>query len=176
MGLNPSFSIYTQIALANSDRLIMPTMADDSSRRAIQNAISLVFGLKLPSPIYAQHNFQSRISNAGRNLPKIHLIIQNRITQYMGNASAYKVVLDAIRSDISSLLRAHQDIFTFNSVEDGIIDTRDFQTTGVVSVARGCPFNRLAPGYVQVLSRRVRVNTDQLQLCIDEIDEIVQRL
>jgi cellulose biosynthesis protein BcsQ len=38
MDLNPSFSIYTQIALANTDRLIIPTMADDSSRRAVQNA------------------------------------------------------------------------------------------------------------------------------------------
>ncbi len=46
---NPSFSMYTQIALASTDRIILPVMADDSSRRAIQNAFSLIFGLKLPS-------------------------------------------------------------------------------------------------------------------------------
>ena len=38
---NPSFSIYTQIALSSAHRLLMPVMADDSSRRAIQNAFSL---------------------------------------------------------------------------------------------------------------------------------------
>ena len=38
---NPSFSIYTQIALSIADRLIIPVMADDPSRRALQNAFSL---------------------------------------------------------------------------------------------------------------------------------------
>ena len=38
---NPSFSIYTQIALSVADFLILPVMADDSSRRALQNAFSL---------------------------------------------------------------------------------------------------------------------------------------
>jgi cellulose biosynthesis protein BcsQ len=37
---NPSFSIYTQTALAAVDRLVLPAMADDSSRRAVQNAFS----------------------------------------------------------------------------------------------------------------------------------------
>lgn len=41
MDCNPSFSLYTQIALATTDRIILPVMADDSSRRAIQNAFSL---------------------------------------------------------------------------------------------------------------------------------------
>src|SRR5262249_54998479 len=49
---NPSFSIYTQIALSTVDRIILPVMADDSSRRAVQNALSLVYGLSLPAPIY----------------------------------------------------------------------------------------------------------------------------
>lgn len=176
MDLNPSFSIYTQIALANTDRLIVPTMADDSSRRAIQNAVSLVFGLKLPSPIYSQHNFESRMKSAGRVLPKIHLVIQNRITQYMGNASAYKAVLDSIRADLKKLMKHSPGIFTFTDINDGIIDTRDFQTTGVVAFARGCPFAALSSGYVQVLNRRVRINQEQLDSCRDEITEIVQRL
>ena len=47
------FSIYTQIGLASVGRLVLPVMADDSSRRAVQNALSLVYGLRLPSPIYA---------------------------------------------------------------------------------------------------------------------------
>ena len=35
---NPSFSMYTQIAIASSTKVVLPVMADDSSRRAIQNA------------------------------------------------------------------------------------------------------------------------------------------
>jgi len=33
MDCNPSFSLYTQIALAATDKIILPVMADDSSRR-----------------------------------------------------------------------------------------------------------------------------------------------
>ena len=46
---NPSFSLYTQIALASAPSIVLPVMADDSSRRAIQNSFSLIYRLKLPS-------------------------------------------------------------------------------------------------------------------------------
>ena len=54
---NPSFSIYPQIALSAVDRLVLPVMAEDSSRRAIQNAFSLVYGLRRPSDIYLTYAF-----------------------------------------------------------------------------------------------------------------------
>lgn len=54
---NPSFSMYTQIAIASTTKVILPVMADDSSRRAIQNAFSLIYGLKLPSEIYSKYAF-----------------------------------------------------------------------------------------------------------------------
>jgi hypothetical protein len=61
---NPSFSIYTQIALSTADYLILPVMADDSSRRAILNAFSLIYGLSLPSPIYSQYSLAIKLTNA----------------------------------------------------------------------------------------------------------------
>ena len=75
MDCNPSFSLYTQIALATADKIVLPVMADDSSRRAIQNAFSLIFGLKLPSEIYASYAFATKLKGADRGLPKIHLIV-----------------------------------------------------------------------------------------------------
>jgi len=44
---NPSFSIYTQIALAAAERLVLPVMADDSSRRAVQNALCACLRLEI---------------------------------------------------------------------------------------------------------------------------------
>jgi cellulose biosynthesis protein BcsQ len=41
MDCNPSFSLYTQIALAASDRIVLPVMADDSSRRATSRLLAL---------------------------------------------------------------------------------------------------------------------------------------
>ncbi|MCP5516276.1 MAG: ParA family protein [Verrucomicrobiales bacterium] len=173
---NPSFSIYTQIGLSACDKIVLPVMADDSSRRAIQNAFSLLYGLRLPSEIYAQHAFATHLQEEGRTLPKTHLIVKNRLTQYMGPASAYNAVLQSIQSDISALVKSHPDYFSFTRVADGIVDVRDFQTTGVVAFARGCPFYQLRSGKLDVAGRRIQVNEDQRLLCVRSIDGIVRKL
>ncbi len=173
---NPSFSIYAQIALSVVDRLILPVMADDSSRRAIQNAFSLIYGLKLPSEIYASYAFATKLANAKRSLPKVNIIAKNRITQYMGSASAYAAVLRSVDQDLEALLRVHPEIFTFQTSDQGVVEIRDFQTTGVVAFARGCPFYSVQPGRLDVGGRRVRVNESMRSLCEDAIDKIVDRL
>lgn len=173
---NPSFSLYTQIALSVADSLILPVMADDSSRRAVQNAFSLIHGLMLPSPIYSNHNFASRLTGAGRILPTTRLVVKNRITQYMGDASGYAAVLNAIEDDVESLIETNPEIFDFDSVADGFISIRDFQTTGVVASARGCPINRLTAGRKDVKGRRVQVNENQRQDCIEAVNSLVARL
>ena len=122
MDCNPSFSLYTQIALASTDRIVLPVMADDSSRRAIQNAFSLIYGLKLPSEIYASYAFATKLKASGRQLPQVHLIAKNRITQYMGSASAYAAVLAAIESDIRGLLKSNPEIFSFTNIKDGFVE------------------------------------------------------
>lgn len=173
---NPSFSIYTQIALSACDRLVLPVMADDSSRRAIQNAFSLVFGLRLPSEIYSEHAFATRLHKAGRALPKVHLIVKNRLTQYMGPASAYSAVLKSIEEDVAKLQASNPEMFTFSTPKDGIVDVRDFQTTGVVAFARGCPFYSLPSGKLDVAGRRVQVNEEYRQNCVAAINDVATRL
>lgn len=173
---NPSFSIYTQIALSAADRLVLPVMADDSSRRAIQNAFSLVYGLKLPSDIYSTYAFATRLRGEGRALPQVHLIAKNRITQYMGSASAYAAVLRSIDSDVNTLMASNPEIFTFDDLEDGVVDVRDFQTTGVVAFSHGTPFYTLKAGKRNVLGHRVAVNEEYRLNMVHEIDKLVGRL
>ena len=176
MDCNPSFSLYTQIALATTDRIVLPVMADDSSRRAIQNAFSLIFGLKLPSEIYASYAFATKLKEAKRSLPKVHLIAKNRITQYMGSASAYAAVLDAIQKDIESLLKTNPDIFSFKTTGKGFVDIRDFQTTGVVAFAKGLPFSKLRAGKQSINGHRVQVKQDYLTNSISSIEQLVAQL
>lgn len=173
---NPSFSIYTQIALSAAHRLVLPVMADDSSRRAIQNAFSLIYGLKLPSEIYSTYAFATRLQAAGRDLPKVHVIAKNRLTQYMGSASAYAAVLRSIDDDVEDLLYDHPEMFTFEKVSSGVVDIRDFQTTGVVAFARGCPFYHQRSGRFDVMGRRVRVDAVYLQNCNDAMQGLVDML
>lgn len=173
---NPSFSLYTQIALSATDRIILPVMADDSSRRAIQNAFSLIYGLKLPSEIYASFSFANKLKEAGRALPKVHLIVKNRLTQYMGAASAYAAVLEAIETDVAALLKSNPDIFTFKKVASGFVEIRDFQTTGVVAFAKGMPFLTLPVGKQSINGHRVQVKEDYLLNAIAAMQGLVAKL
>lgn len=173
---NPSFSMYTQIAVATSTKVVLPVMADDSSRRAIQNAFSLIYGLKLPSEIYSKYAFADKLRNAGMTLPKVYMILKNRLTQYVVPASAYATVLLAIDEDLVSLLETYPDIFAFSSIKEGIINIRDFQTAGVVSAARGCPFHQLKSGRLELMGKRVVVKEDYKQNCIESVEQIVNKI
>ncbi|KTD64489.1 ParA family protein [Legionella spiritensis] len=173
---NPSFSLYTQIALASAKRIILPVMADDSSRRAIQNAFSLIYGLKLPSEIYSTYAFSAKLKNAERALPKIHLIVKNRLTQYMGPASAYDAVLNNIKNDISVLLKGTPNIFTAENIDECFIDVRDFQTAGVIAFARGLPFSKLKAGKQTVNGHRVQVKEEYRINCLAAIKNLVSHI
>jgi len=173
---NPSFSMYTQIALAAADRVVLPVMADDSSRRAIQNSFSLIYGIKLPSQVYEKYTFSRQMKMANRPLPKVHLILKNRLTQYMGSASAYAAVLSGIDSDLNELIKSYPECFTFEKVTDGVVDIRDFGTTGVVAFARGTPFLVMPTGRLQIGSHRVQVARESQKQMIEAIDGIANRL
>jgi cellulose biosynthesis protein BcsQ len=173
---NPSFAIYTQIALSTANLLVLPVMADDSSRRALQNVFSLIYGIALPSTIYTQFSFTTKLVEAHRALPKVHLIAKNRITQYMGSASAYYTVLRSIDSVVSDMMREMPDKFSFAVLGDGMVEVRDFQTTGVVAFAKGTPFFKLEPGYATILGKRILVREDYLTNCIKAVDTLTQKL
>jgi len=173
---NPSFAIYTQIALTAAERLIVPVMADDSSRRALNNIFSLVYGLNLPAPIYNQYAFNTKIMTAGKQLPKIHLVVKNRLTQYMGPASAYASVLTSIDNDLNAILLANPQHFTFGNITNGLVDVRDFQTTGVVAFAKASPFSRLNAGNHNIFGNNTQVQQEYLTNCINAINGIASLL
>ena len=41
---NPSFAIYTQLSLTAAENVIVPFTPDDSSRRAVENVVALLYG------------------------------------------------------------------------------------------------------------------------------------
>ena len=57
---NTSFAIYTQLALAAAENLIIPFTPDDSSRRAVENVVALLYSNGIGDPnieAYARINF-----------------------------------------------------------------------------------------------------------------------
>ena len=140
--------------------------------------MSLIYGLQLPSDVYAQHNFHSRMEkNSELTLPKIHLVAKNRLTQYINTAKSYAAVLSGITSDLAAIVKDSPSHFTFSAInDDGLIEIRDFQTAGVVAFARGTPFVSMNSGTLSVAGQRVKVNADQLKKNRDIIDQLAVKL
>ena len=94
----------------------------------------------------------------------------------MGSASAYAAVLRAIEQDVGALRSANPKLFTFTNTANGMVDIRDFQTTGVVAFARGLPFSRLTAGKQTIGGHRVQVNEGYRQNSIAAIHSLVAKL
>jgi 2-polyprenyl-6-methoxyphenol hydroxylase-like FAD-dependent oxidoreductase len=67
-------------------------------------------------------------------------------------------------------------IFTFDALNDGLVDVRDFQTTGVVAFAKGTPLYSLKTGKRDVMGQRVTVHEDYKANCVEHMDDLVSKL
>ncbi|MBZ4256261.1 AAA family ATPase, partial [Mycobacterium tuberculosis] len=83
---NPSFSIYTEIALTAAERLLIPFSADGSSKRAVKAVLSLVYGERRHQN-EPQSDFYLNSNRYSMSLPQIYMYVGNRLTQ-MNNSSA----------------------------------------------------------------------------------------
>jgi cellulose biosynthesis protein BcsQ len=77
---NPSFAIYTQLALVAAKYVVVPFTADDSSRRAIENVVALLYGIGDPhTASYARISFSRRAKEDRLVLPTLHTFVSNRV-------------------------------------------------------------------------------------------------
>ena len=114
---NPAFSVYTEIALAAARRLIIPINSDDFSVEAVRAMLDLVYGIHPQQgqeehdeyfEAYRQYMFSSKATSYHLRLPKIHLLVNNRVTVY-GTRTATAFRLWAKKTS-KSFLRPTSDI------------------------------------------------------------------
>jgi hypothetical protein len=74
------------------------------------------------------------------------------------------------------LLKTNPSYFTFKKTADATVDVRDFQTTGVVAFARGCPFSKLEAGKQNIGGHRVQVKEEYRKNALKAINELVDKL
>lgn len=179
---NPSFSIYTELAVAASFRLIVPVNADDSSRVATNAMFILLHGQVPPHPIYGSWTFAAQAQKYGLSVPEIHVIVGNRLTQYEGAATAFKALSDATADTLFAAFKMHPSYFTSRSTKPATVETfrdayaialRDFNTAGVVAAHLGRPLTKMEQGYYQVHGTDVKVNTARVDECLKALDELV---
>ncbi|NML10144.1 ParA family protein [Sphingobium sp. AR-3-1] len=99
---NPSFSIYTELAMSASDRLIIPFSADGSSKRAVRAVLSLLFGIRRTGT-GRQSEFFLNSQRYRMSVPEIYSYVGNRLTSAnMSTASAFRTVVNEIGSEPDS--------------------------------------------------------------------------
>lgn len=178
---NPSFSIYTELAVCAAHRLIVPVNADDSSRVATNAMFILLHGQNPPHPIYGTWTFASQAHNHGLNVPVIHVVVGNRLTQYDGASTAFRALSDATADTLFSAYVRHPSYFTRRGLPVDVesfrniysVALRDFNTAGVVAAHLGRPLTKMDQGYHMVHGTEVYVSTSRVDECLKALDNLV---
>lgn len=185
---NPSFSIYTELALAASDRLIIPFTADGSSKRAVRAVLALVYGVTR-QPGMMQSEFWINSERFRMQLPQIYMYIGNRLTQMnSSSANAFKTVVNEIGDEIYSVWLSNAGRFcihpnghpTPNNKRSFKLmfqyEINDSNTASVVSGACGIPMSNLPASKVNVLGKDITVNQSQLDRQVPNLVTLVSAI
>ena len=166
---NPSFAIYTQLALAAAENLVVPFTPDDSSRRAVENVVALLYGHGMGDPkieTYAKINFANRAQEEELNVPKLHTFVSNRVTIYRSKASkAFEAVNESIKATLNELHKKHRQIYANpkEAPSERLIEIPDYHSACVVMTVKGIPLNSLRAGRNMVHDRPVQLNSEPLE-------------
>jgi cellulose biosynthesis protein BcsQ len=177
---NPSFAVYTQLALVASDFLVVPFTADDSSRRAVENVVALLYGVGDPNTaVYARISFAKKAQDENLPLPRLHSFVSNRVTQYEGKASkAFEAVSKTIRKTMDSIHATHRSVFADPSSQPSkqFLEVPDYHSACIVASTTGTPLHRLTAGPKTLVGERVQINKTPLERYRKALREFVDRL
>ncbi len=183
---NPSFSVYTELAICGATRLLVPVNADDSSRVAVKALFALLYGTVPAHPFFGGYTFAAKVHSRTMNIPKVHLAIGNRFTQYKGAAAAFAAFSEATADQLWGEYsanplrfapRASKPTDRASFLQDYVGELRDFNTAGVVAAHHGSPLSKMRQDYYSVHNDpEVKVNRQQINAGLDAIDKVVARL
>jgi cellulose biosynthesis protein BcsQ len=184
---NPSFTIYTELAMSASDRLIIPFSADGSSKRAVRAVLALLYG-ETRVPGTQQSEFYLNSQQFRLSTPRIYCYIGNRLTQYIKSAKAFRSVVNEIGNEIWSVWKSNPNVFyvhpagaasplsrtAFNDMFQ--FEIVDANTASVVSSSLGIPIIDMSAGLYPVAGKSVMVNQQQLWKQQPNIKKLVEAI
>ena len=191
---NPSFSVYTEIALLAAQRLIIPVNADDFSREALKSLLHLIYGIaeaELPPEFKLYDHkltFSYKSKMNGLRLPLIYLLIHNRATRY--NLRSAEAFSQLFTSSFDALQYAFKsNIWCFEPkpplgpgplVNQYFVDISDFHTDGIVALHHGCPLanlkNHFSLRQVSFLYGPVALSNPQIDIHLQCLNNLIAML
>lgn len=177
---NPSFSIYTQLGLAAADNVIVPFTADDSSRRAIENVIALLYGVgDSHTQTYARISFAKKAKDEGVSQPRLHTFVSNRVTLWDGKPSkAFQVVSERVKKTVDRIHSRHRSFYAVpgEKPSNAFVEVPDYHGACIVAATTGTPLHKLTAGPKNLDGERVQINPDPLDRYRQALQKFVARL
>ncbi|XP_052087361.1 uncharacterized protein LOC127724436 isoform X2 [Mytilus californianus] len=160
---NPSFAIYTELAITAGTRLIVPIMSDDFSLSAVKSIFYLLYGVQIDNKrddrysTWKVYEFWSRAKSEHLKVPEINLVVNNKIIPYANrSATAVSAKQQEIQKYLDRVRSERPDIFAKNNTAEpmdtsdtsmqsnvSIYELKDFHSMAVTSLHLGCPLSRL---------------------------------
>lgn len=188
---NPSFSIYTQMALVSTDYIVVPMMADFSSLEGIRGILTLLHG-KYPSAQFQKFaeniiTFNSQMKRFNLQPPTFYEFVFNNFTTHKGAAAAFESVKNELITFCYNQSVAHPSLFTsfsqpIKSQDDWadayVSETKDFHTAGKVSASLGIPLHRLPnhASYTMPDGEVVSVPRGNYQDSLTHVENLVRKI
>jgi len=178
---NPSFAIFTQLALVAADHVVVPFTADDSSRRAVENVVTLLYGFTDAPDVapYTKISFAKKAVEDGVPVPTLHTFVSNRVTKYEGKPSkAFNAMIKAMKATIDEIHRKHRNIFSTPRTKPStnFLFVPDYHSASIVAASTGTPLHKLTAGPKEFGGERVQINPVPLNDYRDKLIEVVKRL
>lgn len=188
---NPSFSIYTQMALVSSDKLVIPMMADFSSLEGIKGIFMLLYG-KYPSAALKQYaediiTFNKQVSSFNLKLPVIDQFVFNNYTSNLGVAAAFASIRTELINFCYQQFKQFPSLFSIsdkNSIDRDewqkhyVSDIKDFHTSGKVSSSLGITMFILPTQskYIMPDKSDVKLPSSNYEQALKDIETFVNKL
>lgn len=165
---NPSFSVYTELAISAATRMIVPVNADDFSRNATNSLLWLVYGIRATEneeriAMYGEserEEFSYKAVQSGIQVPKIYLVINNRVTPYKFRSSkAFSAKACEIWDLLKTVSRRRDAERIFVSLEENNYkeEIGDFHSNAIQCLHLGCPLSEL-PSKVTMKGEKGNMN------------------
>ncbi|MCL2580671.1 MAG: ParA family protein [Oscillospiraceae bacterium] len=177
---NPSFAIYTELAMFASDRLIIPCTGDFASLRGVKNVVETLYNPnsgKDKESIFNMISFSEKAANLKLNLPIPYLGIINKARTLDKKATvAYGAHVQEIKAYFDSI----KDIKDKNdrnvSREVLVEDIKDCNNISLVVNYNGIPISKLEQKKYKVYDKDSQINQSQIDPFLENINKVINHL
>lgn len=179
---NPSFAVYTELAVLAGNRLIVPFSSGDFSSTAVKSMFYLLYGKhnyserQVKYEHLQEYEFWYRAKQEDLCLPQIHLLINNKIAPHMTPVvMTFREKEKEIYVHLKGLMNKEPSLFVNHDDSNIMCHLYDFHTFALQCLHLGCPLRNL-PDNIAMANWNIENVVKDRQVNLEKIEDIVKLL